>query len=114
MNLRGIFASIFRGKPPTNDDSIRGSLLTLMKSDKFPEKVEMSLGGGPAILRWSNGFTVSARAGRWPRVDVSSNGLLFTYEYDQELVEAVMKFANRADAARDRTQVVATIHKILQ
>lgn len=113
MKARGLFASLFREKPPAKDDSIRGYLLTLMKSDKFPDKLEFGIEA--AILRWDNGLIVSARDGRWPRVDVSCNGQLqFTYEYDQPLVDAVMKFAHRADTARDRSKVVEAIHQLLQ
>jgi hypothetical protein len=102
-------------KPPTKDDSIRGSLEALLKSDKFHDKLESGIGGGPVILRWDNGLIVSARDGRWPRVDVSCNGQLqFTYEYDQPLVDAVKEFANRADTARDRSKVVEAIHQLLQ
>jgi hypothetical protein len=115
VKARGLFAFLFREKPPTRDDSIRGSLEALLKSDKFPDKLESGIGGGPVILRWDNGLIVSARDGRWPRVDVSRNGQLqFTYEYDQPLVDAVMKFAHRAYAARDRSKVVDAIHQLLQ
>jgi hypothetical protein len=114
MNLRGAFASLFREKKPAKDDSIRGLLLTLMKSDKFPEKWER-FSGGPITLRWDNGLIVTIRDTRHPRVDVSRNNQLqFTYEHDEELVDAVMKFSDRADSARDRTNVIAAIHDVLQ
>ncbi len=114
MKARGLFASLFREKPPTKDDSIRGSLLALMKSDKFPVKWER-LYGGPITLRWDNGLIVTIRETCRPRVDVSHNGVLqFTYEHDQELVDAVMDFTDRADAARDRSKVVEAIHQLLQ
>lgn len=113
MKLRGMFASLFRDKPPAKGDSIRGSLLALMKSDKFPWRMD-AFNPERVEMIWSNGFKVIARHNRWPLVIVESNGLKFTYEYDNELVEAVVKFADRADAARDRTKVVATINEILQ
>lgn len=115
MNPRGLFASLFRQKQKVNPDSpdpIYDSLVRLFASDKFPwrmenfpERVEMN---------WSNGFKVIARNNRWPLVIVESNGLKFTYENDRLLVDAAVKFADRADAARDRTRVVAAIQEILQ
>ena len=112
MKLRGMFASLFREKKPAKDDSIRGSLLTLMKTDKFPWKLETSTGRVDMI--WSNNFRVIYMESRSPLVIVESNGLRFTYEQDHELADAVRDFSNRADAARDRTQVAAAIKEILQ
>lgn len=84
----------------------------LFASDKFPWRME----GFPerVEMNWSNGFKVIARNNRWPLVIVESNGLKFTYENDRLLLDAALKFADRADAARDRTRVVAAIQEILQ
>jgi hypothetical protein len=112
VKARGLFASLFLEKPPTKDDSIRGSLLTLMKSDKFPWKLETSTGRIEMV--WNNNFIVIYRESRSPLVIIESDGLRFTYEHDYELADAVREFANRADAARDRSKVVEAIHELLQ
>lgn len=112
MKLRGMFASLFREKKPTREDSIRGSLIRLFESDRFPEII--SINPGRVYMDWPGELLVIATDGRWPNVTVNSKACSASYDYDQILVDKAFSFARRADAARDLSVLADSLNKILQ